>query len=293
MRTGIIGLHARNDVQFTLADFEAIRLIQPRWLKMMSHTSPDVFARILNERSEVQFVTRLYDGSNFGVDHHPPPQEFCERISTHIDALSPYCLNYQIHNEPNHQARYEGWGDTEGDARDFDAWFCNVFNILKSAYPHCQFGFPGLAVPHRDIMWLEICQNSIQKADWLGVHCYWQNISELNENHLNPNWGLRFIQYHAKFPGKPIYILEAGNSNLMNDIPLDPDRMAQELVDWYLEVACYDYVVAACPFLLSSPDQTWDNFGFTWIDRNGKFKPIVEAVARLNDEFEELSPTTR
>ena len=48
-----------------------------------------------------------------------------------VAALHPYCQKYQIANEPNHVARYEGWGATDEDAQDFNRWFLEVYAGLK------------------------------------------------------------------------------------------------------------------------------------------------------------------
>ncbi len=62
--------------------------------------------------------------------------------------LKPYCTKFHIHNEPNHRDRYEGWSPTDDDARDFNAWFLDVYRRLKEAHPWASIGFPGLALPH-------------------------------------------------------------------------------------------------------------------------------------------------
>lgn len=285
----ITGVHGRNDVDWRECDYEAVRLMRLSWLKMMSQTRPEVFARLQAENPGLQFVTRLYDGSNFGVDYHPTPTEFVVHMTPVIEQLQPYCTLFQIHNEPNHMRRIEGWGDTEEDARSFDAWFHVVYLALKSKFPDCRFGFPGLAIPHWDVMWLEVCRKSIELADWLGCHCYWQNPTELNVNHLDGNWGLRFVVYHSHFPDKDIHILEAGNSNRQAHppYPLPEDIMALELRQWFVEIGRYDYVKSACPFLLSSPSQEWNEQFFTWVDEGGRFRQVVWAVKELREELDE------
>lgn len=286
--TNIIGVHGRNDVDFTERDYQAVREMPSlRWLKMMSHTSDKVFSELLNINPGLQFVTRLYDGDKFGTNTHPAPEDFCRRMIPRIEALSAYCRYFEIHNEPNHVRKIEGWGAGADEAEDFARWLHVVLGILRDAFPRqetqIQFGFPGLAVPdfvHNDLGWLEKCRPEIEKMDFLCAHCYWQTGPNQDmPNHLHRDWGLRFEIYHDLFPNLPIAITEAGNSNPHNNWPLDEQRMARELVDWFGRLAEYDYIMCACPFMLSSPDPTWNPF--VWVESDGRFKPVVGAVGGM------------
>lgn len=290
MTMRIVGIDGRNDTEWFEPDYEVVRMVNPGVLKMMSHTNIGVFERLRRENPEVKFITRLYDGGNFGEDHrHPTPADFAGRMFPVIESLLPFCDTFQIHNEPNHQDGIEGWGKSEADANNFTGWFMLAYNILKSRFPDCSFGFPGLAIPqeaHNDLTWLGVCKPAIEKADWLGCHCYWQNRTEQSTNHLDGNWGLRFVQYHDLFPQKDIHILEGGNSNChasQNDklagfFSEDPHRIAAEAVQWYEHCAKYEYVKSASWYLLSSPDPSWS--GFVMREENGRIRPIVDAMAQ-------------
>lgn len=258
----LVGLHGRNDVHFENKDFEVLHIAKIELLKMMSTTNLDTFQRIRNERPETKFIVRLYD-DRFNANHRVSPGEFAERMVPLVNQFRPYCDQFQIHNEPNHPARYEGWGSEDNLAEDFNRWFIDTYNLLKSACPWAAFGFPGLAVPHNDLSWLEICRPAIERADWLGCHSYWQNPTPDDMNHLSAAWGLNFTRYHEKHPGKAIHILEAGNSNHQSGYPLPDWQMAQEMVEWYREVMDkHPYVRSASPFLLSSPDPNWADFSW-------------------------------
>lgn len=283
----IIGVHGRNDVSFTERDYQAIREMPGvRWLKMMSHTDARVFNELLNINPDLQIVTRLYGGDKFGTNTHPAPEDFCRMMIPRIEALSAYCCYFEIHNEPNHVRKIEGWGAGVDEAEDFARWLHVVMGILRDAFPReetqIQFGFPGLANGdvHNDLVWLEKCRPVIEKIDFLCAHCYWQTGEHQNiPNHLRRDWGLRYRIYHEAFPDLPIAITEAGNSNPHNNWPLDEQPMAMELVEWFGTVAKDEYVFCACPFLLSSPDPTWDPF--VWVEESGRFKAVVGAVGLL------------
>ena len=164
-----VGVHGRNDTDFHENDYKAIREAKIEAIKMMTHTRVDVFKRLKSDNPNLEIITRLYDGPTFNEHGHPSPEDFCRRIIPLMQQLQPYCIKFEIHNEPNHLDRIEGWGDTDDDARNFNEWYLRVYDILKQYCPWAKLGFPGLAIPHRDLEWIELCTPAVQKSDWLGV----------------------------------------------------------------------------------------------------------------------------
>ena len=272
-----VGLHARNG-PFEQADIDMIGAAFIETLFIMSNIELETLIRLRGLYPDLQFICRLYD-DRFGTDHHPTPQDFVSKMMPVIAHLYPYCQDFQIHNEPNHPAGYEGWRDDDDSAADFNTWLGQVLDYLKAGYPKVRYGFPGLAVPHNDLNWLEICQASINKCDWLGAHCYWQTMPTEPENHLNDYWGLRFAEYHELYPDMLIHITEAGNSNHQSGYPLSEGEMATQIVEYYDECYHYSYLGAVCPFIASSPDSTWQPFA--WRHPDGMFKPVVSAVGSM------------
>jgi hypothetical protein len=273
-----IGLHARNG-PFEQADFDMIGAARIEALVVMSNISLDTLARLRDFYPNLQFIARLYD-DRFGTDHHPSPVEFADKMIPVIASLSPYCQDFQVHNEPNHPAGYEGWRSDDASAVDFNAWLSQVLDYLKAGYPKVRYGFPGLAIPHNDLNWLYICATSVQKCDWLGVHCYWQTTPAEPDNHLSAEWGFRFTQYHMIYPNKLMHITECGNSNNQSGYPLSDQEMAEQLVDYYDACSFYYYIASVCPFIASSPDPTWQPF--SWRHPDGSFRPVVEAVGSMS-----------
>ncbi|MBN1991269.1 MAG: N-acetylmuramoyl-L-alanine amidase [Anaerolineae bacterium] len=274
-----IGLHGRNDTGFHEADYRAVREAKIETLKMMSHTRPEVFKKLHAQNPGLEFITRLYDENNFDVHRHPNPEDFARRMIPQMMALQPYCAKFEVHNEPNHLDRIEGWGQTDEDARDFNAWFLRVYEIIKHYCPWAQLGFPGLAIPHRDIEWIDLCRPAIEQADWLGVHCYWQTPPGQERNHLLPAWGLRFTHYHQRYPTKIIELTEVGNSNVQNKIPFTEASHAKEFTEYLTECFKYPYINSASFFILSSSDRSWD--GFTWRSEDGRLHQVVQAVQQM------------
>jgi N-acetyl-anhydromuramyl-L-alanine amidase AmpD len=278
-RTCRVGLHGRNHPAYEEVDYQVIREAHIETMKMMSQTDPDVFERIQTENPDIEFIVRLWD-DRMGVDRHPTPQQFAERMVPIMERLRPYAIKFEIHNEPNHLHRYEGWGQEDADARDFNEWYQRVFKLLKQNCPWASLGFPGLAIPHRDLEWVEICRPSVEMSDFLGVHCYWQTTPDQPRNHLVDFWGLRFQYYHDKFPGKIIDLLEIGNSNAQSGLPVNDEEIARQYVEYFQELFKYPYINSASPFIMSSPDRTWDSFA--WRKVSGEVKPVVAALRDMS-----------
>lgn len=272
----LVGVHGRNDFAYHPTDYDLLRMGRIQMVKMMTNTDHNVFAKLRQELG-LELITRLF-GSNFNTGGHPTPDDFVAEMEPAINQLKPHCSMFEIHNEPNHMHGIEGWGDTDEHAKDFNDWYLRTLKLFKSLFPDLLFGFPGLAVPHRDFEWIAICAEAIKKSDWLGVHCYWQNPTDTENNHLNDFWGLRFKYYNHEYPSTDIHITEAGNSNKQSGYQLDEQTMAKEIHDWMLEVSKHSYVKSAAPFIMSSPDPTWEKDGFTWRGEDGKLKEVVHVL---------------
>jgi N-acetyl-anhydromuramyl-L-alanine amidase AmpD len=279
VRSCRVGLHGRNAELFQEVDYQVVRQAHIETLKMMSLTKPEVFKRLQSENSGIEFIVRLWD-DRMGTGHHPTPEQFVERMAPLMDPLRPYATKFEIHNEPNHLQRYEGWGQEDADARDFNTWYQQVFKLLKARCPWAMLGFPGLAIPHRDLEWVEICRPSVELSDFLCVHCYWQTTPDQPRNHLVDFWGLRFKYYHDKFPTKTIDLTEVGNSNAQGGLAINDQEIAKQYLEYFQELFNYSYVNSADPFILSSPDSTWDSFA--WRKASGEIKPVVAAIGAMS-----------
>jgi hypothetical protein len=281
-RTVRVGLDGRNDTVFQEADYQLVREAKIETLKMMSLTDPAVFARIQQENPGVEFIVRLYD-DRMNANGHPTPKEFADRMIPVMRSLQPYAVKFEVGNEPNHFRRFEGWGPTDADAQNFNAWFLEVYGLLKAAHPWAELGYPALATPdsyHRDKAWLALTREAVERADWLGVHCYWQSPPDKPNTMFDEAHGLCFKYYHELFPDKPLEMTEFDNDNVVWDLPpLAADQIAQEAVTYYQELFKYPYIRSASAFIMSSPDARWDYFA--WRTDSGGFKPAVAAVADM------------
>jgi hypothetical protein len=239
----------------------------------MDFTRNDVLDRLRQENPGIEFIVRLFDDRISGNHTRPTPQQFVSTFAPRLNALRPYAVKFEIHNEPNHYQGIEGWGNSDADARDFRLWYAAVLAGLRQACPWASLGFPGLALnyPHRDLEWLDICRDVILASDWLGCHTYWQH-----DKMLATDWGLRFVHYRQRFPTKMIEITEFGNSTPS----LPRQEMAAQYAAYYRQLQTYPYIGSASSFICSSPDQTW--LPFAWCDpRSNTIFPVAGAVAAV------------
>jgi N-acetyl-anhydromuramyl-L-alanine amidase AmpD len=286
-----IGIHGRNDPDHTDkypdSDYQMIKSARLEAFKGMSYTKLSAYQLIKAINPNIEITVRLDWAERVNAGGHPSPEEFAAKFVPVMNSLRPVCERFEVLNEPNHVDRIGGWGPTDGDARNFNDWFLRVYGLLKRECSWAQIGFPGLAVPeaeHRDLDWTRLCREAIERADWLGVHCYWQNFLPGHRNHLSDDWGLRFKKYRELFPwtrNKIMEITEGGNSNGQGGHSLPADVMTSEYLEYYRELFNYPYLNAVHPFIISSQDDRWNNELFVWVRKDGSHLPVVEAVGKM------------
>jgi WD40 repeat protein len=303
VRSERIGVHGRDDYwqgKFEESDYQLIREARIEHVKLIisdqAAVNPQVlqnvvgvFKRLREINPDMDFVVRLDDPRNVNEGVHPTPQEFADRFIPIMNKLReecPYVVKFEILSEPNYIGGLGGWGPEADQARDFSDWFLETYELLKADRDWALLGFPGLAIGHGpepgyDLDWIEICRPAVAKADWLGVHCYWQNPTYTEGNHLSDSWGLRFKAYHEKFPDKVIEITEFANANGPAGYPVDRDKIAEEYVEYYQELFKYPYINSAASFIMSSPNPFWEEQGFTWRKETGEFLPVVPLVGSM------------
>lgn len=245
----ISGLHARPDPwSVDESDFEKAALFKWVLIPLYSYNgNPDWLAKqkALCWRYADLGLNIIYRLCSSGW--HKPEDYVAEWLPV-LDGLPEGPV--QMDNEPNHPGENFG-GSGDKVAERYNEYWLARRNLFKVARPELALGFPGLAVDGRDLEWLSACRDAITYADFLGQHIYWQE-----ENWDAPEWGMRYIFYHAQFPEKDIYVTEYGDST--------PGRSSGEKAARYrkwLDLKPERFgVKAADAFLASSPDPMWAEF---------------------------------
>jgi hypothetical protein len=195
------------------ADMELIKLISP------SNQAPgqgaDIATRLIHEGRFV--MARLFEKPG---GHKMSANEFVTSVAPGFEALYKAGVrHFEIHNEPNLPG--EGLGVSWADGAEFAAWFTAVYNALKARHADVQLGYPGLspqfgnpAFPPQTDTWafLDAGAAGVQRADWIGVHCYWQFESNGHWGMLSDVDGMLWQKFRARWPSKLLFITEFSNN---------------------------------------------------------------------------------
>ena len=146
---------------------------------------------------------------------------------------------FEVHNEPNTPANFNP-GDLDGDGLgtawmgpgEFAEWFSRVTDAMRGWHGDIYLGFPGLSpqgapggsdeiniggrlLTWGTQKWLAACKTMIQdKADWVGVHCYWQEdgAGRFGLEDVDSG-GMYWKRVAAQIPGKLLFITEYSNND--------------------------------------------------------------------------------
>lgn len=155
------------------------------------------------------------------ADRRMAPSDFVMATRGSIHEFYAAGVRYfEVHNEPNLSA--EGLGVSWANGAEFSAWFLQVMNMLRAdtGLAEARWGFPGCspgaAIPgQRQAMWapsggfMDQCAAAIATADWLGLHCYWQDGAGMHSE-ID---GMAWRRARARFPGKLLFITEFSNNS--------------------------------------------------------------------------------
>ena len=251
------GVHLANNGQVTdehLALIRDLRMVKGMIRLDCDWDEIDYWRLSAHLRPDCDVVLRLFFPGK--LDSGEFVARTSRKLPNVLNALAPRTCYIEIHNEPNHCAGIEGWGNSDEQARDFAAWYGDVLMGL-SHNGFYNLGFPGLAVgewAHRERSWAMANRQHIRNSDWLGVHCYWQT----DEQITHPDLGFNWQWYRRKFPKQRIIVTEAGNSGCQGPMGApSAEAQAAQYVRW-CQLAEGD-VHGACFFILGGSDD-WAGF---------------------------------
>jgi hypothetical protein len=214
-------LGVANPWPFEEADYSVIDTAHVEMVKLLAPSNeaqgqgPDIAQRLI---SQGQFVmARLFEKPGNRV---MSAAEFASSVAQGFEQLYNVGVRYfEIHNEPN--LPQEGLGVSWASGSEFGNWFTAVYNALKSRHADAKLGYPGLspqfnnpAFPPETDIWkfLEGSEAAIQRADWIGVHCYWQNEGTGHWAMQSEVDGYLWKKFYARWPNKLIFITEFSNN---------------------------------------------------------------------------------
>jgi hypothetical protein len=259
-------------------DLDALRQSRVEAIKLLTLPDPDQSLEVLKQVRALYpnafIVARLM--AQFGTEIDPPL--FVEMVGNSAAALYQAGVRYfEVHNEPN--LPQEGLGVSWADGAEFGAWFSQAVHLLRAKMPDARLGYPGLSpqeVNHPTFPFLDGSTQAINaRADWIGVHCYWQSDGNGHWQMRSDDFGGMFWRRVARrFPDKLLMITEFSCNN--KDVAYaDKGRMYG---DYYRLLRHEPNVGAAFSFALNWPGQDDNREGWVF---NGSVTPIPGTVRAL------------
>lgn len=225
------GIHLPNDQ--SMPDLGLIQRARFNAAKAFDFTPDEVLQRVVHECGIRNWVVRIW-----WAGQPPGP---CAYLDAKVDRLAHILAGplagcsvvVEVHNEPNHVARVEGWGPEPEMADKFRLWYMAVLWNLRAELRQRigwmpTFCFPGLAngFVHRDVEWYDRCGEAVHASEYVGVHVYWQG-----DHHLDLEWGLRYERYWL-FRNRML-ITEYGDSSFQNLVfDASPAARARRIGEW-------------------------------------------------------------
>ena len=266
----LIGVHGRANGALEEADFEPIRRAKLEAVKLLTWARSEDIDRLRQINPGLFILARLF--TKIGA----PDQKAAFFVGEVMDGMARFygkgIRYFEIHNEPN--LLIEGWTRSWANGREFNQFFLEVRDRLKQSFPDALFGYPGLSpngIPYAnrydDIQFLEESEAAAHTADWIGVHCYWTNETEMNA----PAGGKYYLEYRRRFPDKLLFITEFSNPGDRQD----RRTKARQYVRYYQSLRHVPGLGAAFSFVLSA---SGDFPNEVWRDENGAMSEIPEVI---------------
>ena len=230
--------------------------------KVLTLPDPDenkqLVKSLYNAQKGLFIVARLF--FQIDLDNKPrfSPQIFVETTLNGMNALYEAGVRYfEIHTEPNHPNEGMGWNWNSG--AEFGQWFVQVMDILRQRFPDVKYGFPGLSPQPNVPDFLDGATPFIARADWVGIHCYWQTLDQPPYPMIADNAGMYWRGFRSRFPSKLLMITEFSN----NSAGVDPAEKGRQYARYFQLLRNEPNMGAAFAFALNWPGQDGNHEG--WI----------------------------
>ncbi len=268
----LAGVGSANPWPFIDADYGVISTAHMETVKLLapSNEGPqaqggDAAKRLIAEKRFV--MARLFEKPG---KRRMTAQEFVASVAKGFEELYKAGVRYfEIHNEPNLKINEEGLGVSWNTGAEFGAWFISVYSTLKARHADVKLGYPGLSpqygeppannVWYRD-MWkfLDESEAAVQRADWIGAHCYWQHEGTGPAGMLGDEGGMLWKKFRARWPNKLIFITEFSNTNPATDYK----TKGQQYGRYYSMLRYEPNLAGAVAFALYWPGQDKNHEGW-------------------------------
>jgi len=269
-RVCLVGVNGRADGRMEEADFTVVSQARVEAVKLLTTAAPEDVDRLRAINPNMFIMVRLFasfQGRTVRSD------EFPEWVKDDMAQFYKRGVRYfEVHNEPNLQI--EGWSTSWKDGAEFGRWFQDVVKRLRPMFPEAKFGYPGLSPGDNisgqrmnSMAFLSGSDEACRNADWIALHCYWQNEAEMEA----PNDGRGYLEYRRRFPDKVLFITEFSNPSPT----VNKSLKGNQYTSYLQSLRSVPGVGAAFSFVLSASSQFPHE---AWRDESGQASAIPSAV---------------
>jgi hypothetical protein len=231
----------------------------------------DLIPRIRQARPHAVILVRHYLSKWTDND----PVEWARTCAVVADGLRPYTLHHTLANEQN--LPEEGGGMSREWFIRINDWNLKSIAEFKRLCPWAVVHWPALASGHSEdkddfedgTIGYEICRPSIELADVLDHHDYWNTPDQLFGTELSLWYAFRFRWAHEFFPQKPIFISECGWMGHGQD-----PNAGDHYLYFFGKLYDYPYVIGATPFIWDSGPE---HGGQIWAGNERLIQAITQA----------------
>ena len=208
----LVGVGVANPQLLEGPDMEALRRGSVEAIKLLTLPDPDQGVEVLNQVRSLYpnafVVCRLM--AQFGIRIEPPL--FVEIVGEAARKLYKRGVRYfEVHNEPN--LPQEGLGVSWANGAEFGAWFIQVCDLLRPSMPEAKFGWPGVSPQPNVPDFLDGAIQALRRADWIGIHCYWQTDGTGHWQMRSGDGGMYWRGFCDRYPDKLLMITEFSCNN--------------------------------------------------------------------------------